>query len=92
MPQTYSVEGEAVVIYREASTTQEIRYPNLCQRLKNRPKKALNKYVSVSDFLHGYSSMAWPYYILWTVKSREYPYVLIMLLLWERAASNSKAY
>ena len=29
MPQILGVEGEAVVLYREPSTTQEMRYPRL---------------------------------------------------------------
>jgi len=52
MPQIQGVEGEAVVIYREPSTTQEMRYHRLSRRVNNRPKKALNKHVTTSDVLH----------------------------------------
>jgi len=61
MPQLQDVEGEAVVIYREPSTTQEMRYPRLSRGVNNRPKKVLNKHITVSDFLHklknGYNQM-----------------------------------
>ena len=33
MPQILGVEGEAVVLYREPSTTQEMRYPRLSCRV-----------------------------------------------------------
>ena len=33
MPQNLGVEGEAVVLYRESSTTQEMRYPRLSRRV-----------------------------------------------------------
>jgi hypothetical protein len=33
MPQILGVEGEAVVLYREPSTTQEMRYPRLSRRV-----------------------------------------------------------
>ena len=33
MPQILGVEGEAVVLYREPSTTQEMRYPRLSRRI-----------------------------------------------------------
>jgi len=36
MLQIQGVEGEAVVIYRELSTTQEMRYHRLSQRVNNR--------------------------------------------------------
>jgi hypothetical protein len=42
MPQVQGVEGEAVVIYREPSTTQEMWYNRLSLRVNNRLKKALN--------------------------------------------------
>jgi hypothetical protein len=35
MPEIQGVEGEAVVSYREPSTTKEIRYPRLSRRVKN---------------------------------------------------------
>jgi hypothetical protein len=35
MPQIQGVEGEAVVIYRELSTTQEMRYHRLSSRVNN---------------------------------------------------------
>jgi hypothetical protein len=52
MPQVQGVEGEAVVIYREPLTTREMRYHRLSRRVNNRPKKALNKHITASDFLH----------------------------------------
>jgi hypothetical protein len=33
MPQILGVEGEAVVLYREPSTTKEMRYPRLSRRV-----------------------------------------------------------
>ena len=33
MPQILGVEGEAVALYREPSTTQEMRYPRLSRRV-----------------------------------------------------------
>ncbi len=33
MPQILGVEGEAVVLYREPSTMQEMRYPRLSRRV-----------------------------------------------------------
>jgi len=35
MPQIQGVEGEAVVIYRELSTTQEMRYHRISSRVNN---------------------------------------------------------
>ena len=35
MPQIQGVEGDAVVIYREPSTTKEMRYHRLSQRVNN---------------------------------------------------------
>ena len=52
MSQVQGVEGEAVVIYREPSTTQEMRYNRLSRRVNNRPKKVLKYHVTVSDFLY----------------------------------------
>ena len=49
MPQILDVEGEAVVLYREASTTQEIRYPRLSRRVNNMASLPLFKMPPAMD-------------------------------------------
>ncbi len=46
------VKCEAVVIYAEPLTTQQMRYHRVSRRVNNKPKKALNNDVTGSDFLH----------------------------------------
>jgi len=59
MLQIQGVEGEAVVIYRELSTTQEMRYHRLSQRVNN--MAVLGLFVEftvcafVNDALHIYN-------------------------------------
>jgi hypothetical protein len=44
MPEILGVEGEAVALYREPSTTKEMRYPRLSRRV--------NKMAAFSCFQH----------------------------------------
>jgi len=44
-------KGEAIVGYGEPLATQEMGYPRLSQRVNKKPKKALFKDSTWSDFL-----------------------------------------
>jgi len=50
MPQILGVEGEAVVLYREPSTTQEMRYPRLSRRVNKHSIKN-NEIACICSFL-----------------------------------------
>ena len=50
MPQILGVEGEAVVLYREPSTTQEIQYPRLSRRVNKMAVFSCSQDATYSGF------------------------------------------
>jgi hypothetical protein len=52
MPQILGVEGEAVVLYREPSTTKEMRYPRLSRRVNKMAAFSCFKHVTSSELQH----------------------------------------
>ena len=52
MPQILGVEGEAVVLYREPSTTQEMRYPRLSLRVNKMAVFLCFQDATCSGFQH----------------------------------------
>ena len=52
MPQILGVEGEAVVLYREPSTTQEMRYPRLSRRVNKMAVFSCFQDTTSSGFQH----------------------------------------
>jgi hypothetical protein len=53
MPQILGVEGEAVALYREPSTTQEMRYPRLSRRVNKMAAFSCFQDATCSELQHG---------------------------------------